>query len=782
MSVELLTILAVGLAIYMGVTTPDSILPHAIESILPTHAKLSNSAMIAVLGITSIVLWVISLPLLRRNRETARVLCIAAAMISAHGARLAWQPNTSSNALALWAIAIFIAITGGIATRVTSTDSVDDSATLSVRPSSVEHSMNLSLWLMFTFLAACSAALFSYRLLDIPGEMSGFGSQAISAANRLLHGEVALRDLVLYREMTQEECGNSLPYVLWQALFQLLFGGMSLTAARIACATASWLSVLMMFRVGRHIGGPRFGLLSMATYSAIPVTLFNARSEGIFGFSALLILIICDAGFLFLRSPSVGRAIVFGLCVPLVGYGIANIKFYLLSLLATISYVIIRRKQVRSYAGYVAIAICAALTILVPQLLNLQEVKVRVQGRGEHIFGGVLLHLAYLDPNKPTPFRKALEILLENCRYLGESIFGPWSDNMTSLPEGLSVLFVIGLCLIITSPFTPKSFFLGLMFIGAYAAPVISIPIGWTRMLMVNIGQALVISLVWSELVRLLRSSRLPRIGSFLCLIGVAISLRSAIPAEQSFLTQDHSLSHARRFIMEQPAGTVFFFTDRHESSGNFLRWNPPYIGRDSTAERPLVGIREQSVGVVKSLIERLKIPAVIVSNESPTVENPVSSSWHNKLIHGYLWSMVYTPPLPASIPVVQVFEPTKLGSSSPVMLGHVAYSSARLFTTQILQKSPLSLEFSLGSDLERVAIIARGRNSFSAPVDLVVDNGSVPVQVNKHVDGEVNSTWFYAPEIASGKHSMLVQLQSDAPAHLGFIDDIVIVGTPRLK
>lgn len=780
MSVELLTIFAIGLAIYMGVATPNSILPQAIESILPIHAKLSNSTMIILLGITSLALWMITMLLLRRNLNAARALCIAAAMIAAHGARLAWQPTTGSNALTLWAIAIFIAITGGIATRATSTNSTNDSATLSAHPPSVEHSMTISVWFMFTLLAVCSAALFSYKLLDIPGEMSGFGTQAISAARRLLHGEVALRDLVLYREMTQEECGNSLPYVLWHALFQSILGGMSLTAARIACATASWMSVLMMFRVGRHIGGPRFGLVSMAVYSAIPVTLFNARSEGIFGFSALLILIIFDAGLLFLRSPSIGRAIIFGICVPLVGYGIANIKFYLLSLFATICYAILRRRQIELYSRYAALAACVAVAILLPQLLNLHEVKVRVQGRGEHIFGGVLLHLAYLDPSKPTPFRKALEILLENGRYLGESIFGPWADNMTTLPGGMSVLFVIGLCLIISSPLAPKSVFLGLMFFSGYAAPLISIPIGWTRMLMVNIAQALVISLVWSELLRLIRASTFPRIGSFLCLIGVAISLRSAIPAEHFFFTQDHSLSHARRFIMEQPAGTVVFFTDRHESSGNFLRWNPPHIGRDSTAERPLIGIREQSVGVVKSLVENLKIPALIISNESPSVENQVSSNWRLKKIHGYLWAMTQLSQLPAASPVVQVLEPTKLDAGSPVMPGHVAYTSARLFMTQILPKSPLSLEFSLGSDLERVAIIARGRNSFSAPVDLVIDSGKVALQVNKHVDGEANSTWHYAPQLSSGTHTMLVQLQNDSPPQFGFIDDIVIIGTPR--
>ena len=775
-----MTFLAIGLAIYLGATTPGSILPQAMESLLPTSAKLSDSTIIYTLGITSVAMWLTALLLTRQRRETARIICIAAAMIAAHSARLAWQPNSGSNALTLWVIAIFIAVTGGIATRVTSTDPANDTATLSVRPPLVEQSMDMSVWFMFTLLAACSAALFTYRLLDVPGEMSGFGTQAISAAHRLLRGEVALRDLVLYREMTQEECGNSLPYVLWHALFQSILGGMSLTAARIACATASWLSVLMMFRVGRHIGGPRFGLFSMAVYSAIPVTLFNARSEGIFGFSALLILIIFDAGLLFLRSPSIGRALIFGICVPLVGYGIANIKFYLLSLFATICYVILRRRQIGLYSRYAALAACVAVAILLPQLLNLHEVKVRVQGRGEHIFGGVLLHLAYLDPSKPTPFSKALEILLENCRYLGESIFGPWADNMTTLPGGLSVLFVIGLCLIISSPLAPKSVFLGLMFFAGYAAPLISIPIGWTRMLMVNIAQALVISLVWSEILRLIRASRFPRIGSLLCLVGVVISLRSTIPAEQIFLNQDHSLSHARRFIMEQPAGTVFFFTDRHESSGNFLRWNPPYIGRDSTAERPLVPIREQSVGVVKSLIERLNIPAVIISNDSPTVENPTSSSWQTRRIHGYLWSLAYAPQSPPSTPVVQVLEPTKLGPSSQVMLGHVAYTSARLFTTQLVQNSPLSLDFSIDSNLERVAIIVRGRNSFSAPVDLMIDNGSVPLQVNKHVDSEANSTWFYAPQLTSGPHKMLIQLQSDAPPQFSFIDDIVIIGTPR--
>jgi hypothetical protein len=782
MKVEILFLITLLFVAYLGAGDLSAVSAFLLSSNSLSAVGLTRATLPIAVAALSFVIWIAGLTVRHKNRNVARGLGILAALIAGHAARLAWLLNSGAHVGVLWGMAIAIAITSALITRDKSSDAFGDSSTLSPRMPLEDYSLSRVGWAFFILIAAGSAAFFSYRLYEVPGELNSFGSQAISSANRLLHGEVAIRDLILYREMTQEEAGSSILFVLPHALSQLLSGGPSLVAARVVCAVASWLSVLMMFRVGRHVGGVAFGLVSMAIFAAIPVTFHNARTEAIFGFSGLLILTVCDLFLIFLRKPSVGRAVLAGIAAPLVGYGVANIKFLFLALLITVVFVILRRGQVRGYLRHGVVAAGCAFLILIPQLLNISEVRLRMRGRGEHVFGGVLPHLATLDPAKPTPLQKALEILGENSRFLMKEIFGPWVDASVSLPGTLAVPMIIGLCLILSAPLIPSRLFAGLVWLGAYVAPFISIPIGPTRILMLNIGQTLVMSVVWVELLHMIRSIRLQKIGLVLWFVALAVSLSSASGPARALLSGNSDIVQARNVITRQPVGTVVFFTDRHESSGNFLRWTPPFIGRDSSFERPLVGIRENAVPTIVSLVERLSIPAIVVSNEPPPSEIASLPAWRYERIPPSLWSMTYVPPSGASPPVVQVLEPTKLGPTNPVILENVNYSSPRLFLTRLSPGSSLNLELRNDMDLEGVAILARGRNSHAASVTVTVDDGAIPAEAMGYATGGGSSTWLYLPQLSSGVHRVTMQPTSEGASGATFVDDVVVIGVPRAK
>lgn len=380
MKVEILFLVVLLFVAYLGAADLSAIEAYLPASDSPLSVVLTRSTLPIVVAALSFLTWATCLTVRRSNKNVARGLGILAALLAGHAARLSWLVNSGAHVVVLWGIAIAVALTSALITRDRFSDAFGDGATLAPRIPPTDYFLNRVGWVFFILIAAGSAALMSYRLFEVPGELNSFGSQAISSANRLLHGEVAIRDLVLYREMTQEEAGNSILFVLPHALSQLFSGGPSLAAARVVCAVASWLSVLMMFRVGRHVGGVGFGLVAMAIFAAIPVTLYNTRTEAIFGFSALLILTVCDIFLVFLRKPSVGRAVLAGIAAPLVGYGVANIKFLFFALIITLVVVIVRRGQVRGYLRYGVVAAGCAFLILIPQLLNFSELKARVGG------------------------------------------------------------------------------------------------------------------------------------------------------------------------------------------------------------------------------------------------------------------------------------------------------------------------------------------------------------------------------------------------------------------
>ena len=745
------------------------------------HSLFSFEAntLVNILPLLSIILFIVAIVCRRREPAASKCFAIAGALMCAQAARMGWIPSAPFSPHLLWGVAISMAVvTGYLFRRTPHYPPCMVSPEASIGSPENKSCMNCFTWIIFSLVAAASAYIYLYRLIDVPAELAAYGTQAPVLAARLLKGEVLLKDLVLYREMTQEECGHSLPYVLWHALFQLSFGGLSVFAGRMACAVASWLSVLVMFRVGRHLGGLAFGLSAMASYAFLPLTVYVARSELILGFSGLLILLLIDAMFCYLRRPTILGAAILGLAIPLTGYGIANIKMLVLASLVTFAVACIRNRTLRRNSWQLCVTAAVAGVILIPQILNWSQVRQQVRGRGEHLFGGVLQHLTLEDPLKPTIWQKAMWILSDNAKILIEGTFGPYRDSITSLPGDLYVPLLVALGLAIGNLARTDRFLLVAIFAASYFGPLISIPLGWVRLLMLSVAQGLVIGSLWTEIFLLLRSMRLKITAVVVTTLVAGISLSAVQPDISGYLNQNSNLLRTRNLMLQEAPGTIIFFTDLLETSANAMRWNPPKLGRDSTAERPVIVIREESVVSIKNLVEQLNISALILSNQKPPQEISSSTQWTTKQEPGQMWAMKYAGLPSAQKSTVQAIDPKTLGPDSPVFIERIYYQTNRLFLTQI-PPTPILIEFETASDYEKVAIVVRGRDSFTAPVELLLDNGAA--SLSPHVSeyqGKI-TTWFEVTGLKVGAHTFTLRRLPDTPENLRYVDDIVLIGVP---
>jgi hypothetical protein len=316
------------------------------------------------------------------------------------------------------------------------------------------------------------------------------------------------------------------------------------------------------------------------------------------------------------------------------------------------------------------------------------------------------------------------------------------------------------------------------LFAGSYFGPAISIPLGWIRLLMINPAQALLIGSLWAEIFLLFRAMRI-RGAALLTATIAASALVSVIEPLKGFLNQTHNLALSRSFALQEQPGTLIFFTDKLETSGNMMRWNPPKLGRDSLAERPVVVIRETSIGAAKMIVEQLNVPAIIMSNEPPPAEFAGTTNWTTSQEPGQMWVMRHSGGDLSRPAVVTAVDPRILDSSSPVFMERVYYQTYRLVLTPI-QQEPISVKFSLAKPLSKAFMILRGRDSFTAPVDMSIDNGAL--QLTPHAsqaDGK-STTWFESGALASGDHTLTLTLRPDAPEPQRYVDDVTIIGVAR--
>jgi hypothetical protein len=725
------------------------------------------------------LLFVVALACRSKEPAAAKCLALSSALGLAESARLGWLPQPTVSPYILWGAAFAVAVvTGWLFRKVPEGELLVVPATGDSAGAARQPKMGVFAWLVFTAVAAFSGFLLLYRVTDQPAELNSYGTQSLSAAARLLRGEVLLKDLILFREMTQEECGHSLPYVLWHALFQLACGGLSVFAARLACGTASWLSVLVMFRVGKRLGGVPFGLSAMVSYAVMPLTIWDARSELFLSFSALLVLFFIDAMLAYLRRPTLIRALWMGLAFIFTFYGIANIKILVAASGLMFAWTWLRNSELRRNSWQLAASAALVALLALPQILEWQKVSHQMRGRGEHLFGGVLPHLTIEDPRKPTQIQKALWILEENSKILVETTFGPYSETFTSLPSTLYVPLIVAFGLAVGNLLRPDRMLLTGLLAASYFGPAIAIPLGWVRLLMINSAQALVIGSLWAAIFSLLRSMRIRGAAVITALIAVS-ALVSVVEPLKGFLSQNHKLALSRSFALQEQPGTLIFFTDKLETSGNMMRWNPPKLGRDSLAERPVVVIRETSIGAAKMIVEQLNVPAIIMSNEPPPAEFAGTTNWTTSQEPGQMWVMRHSGGDLSRPAVVTAVDPRILDSSSPVFMERVYYQTYRLVLTPI-QQEPISVKFSLAKPLSKAFIIARGRDSFTAPVDMSIDNGAL--QLTPHAsqaDGK-STTWFESGALASGDHTLTLTLRPDAPEPQRYVDDVTIIGVAR--
>jgi hypothetical protein len=719
-----------------------------------------------------------------RRRELPRaqnlMVALVCALSSATAARAARLLDYGTLSLYLWAGAFALGMYAGLlATHHTEAskqneDDGESSSLLAIDRSSSTQ-MTPLIWVGLILSVLASACMYSYRMMDVPGELNSFGTQGIVSAQRFLRGEILLKDLILYREMTQEECGYSLLYVMWHALFQLIFGGPSVWTARVACLVAVCASSIFMFRAARHLKGSAFGLLCVAIYAFMPVTLHNARSEGFFGFSSLLLLICVDIVLGFVRFPSTRRAILLGLSAPLIGYGLANIKLLYIATLAIIPVASLYDARLRRNLWRLGFSVLASSIILIPQFLNLARVKQLVSGRGEHLFGGVLKSFAESDPLKRGLWGNAKPILETNFDVLSKGIVGPWNDQAVTMPGLMAIFVVVGLGMCVVRLFRPDRFLIVALAAAAYFAPLIAIPIVWNRMLLLNIVQTLMIAVVWWELWELHTDVLHKGIRRTLTTLSLVASLSAFYPVNSLWLQQRQNLPLVRNYIKERAGGHVVFFTDELETSLNFMQWNPPYLGRSSDAQIPIIGIRESGVSATKRLVEALEVPAVIVANNISTEVMSSKGNWRSEMTPGGMPALWYSPKSSQRKAIVQAIDPFVLNRYSPLYLDQLNYHSPYLYEREIPQKG-LSINFQTTEEMELTGLMVRTGASYSVAASISLNGGSQQLTPIRDEAADPKTTWYTIASLPANSHTLtLAKLAENSRI---WVTDIILIGT----
>lgn len=714
----------------------------------------------------------------RRERpEMRKAILILSALNVANAARLSWQPDAPTPPALLWCLAIAVSCVAGLAFRAV--PSFPRSVANLSEDREGEPPLSRGIWVGIVLVLGIMAAMFAYRIVDTPGEFNAFGLQAVVSARRLIHGELAFKELILLREMTQEECGFSLPFVLWHALFQTIFGGVSVMETRIACGIASWLSIVFMFRVARSLAGPLYGLLAMTFYAFMPLTLFTARSEGIFGFSALLLLVSTEIIFAFIKRPSTLRALLVGLTVPLCAYGLANIKLMLLASFATVVLAMFSNQQLRRNSWQLILSALVTGIIFIPQFMNFSLVKQQVEGRGEHIFGLYFLQSFQGNYERLQETRK--EILVQNTKALAGTLFGPRNediltlDHMVAMPSMLAMPVVVGLGLCLAQIHRPYQFFVAVFFAAAYLGPIIATYPTLNRRYLFSLAHTFAIACVWLELFLAFRVVRLRAVLLPATALTLIISLGMGIMASWGFLNYRWPLPPVRDYISQHAEGRVAFFPDGRETYLNYLLWNPPHLGRSSQAQIPVVGIRHTSADAIRKLADEFGIPALILFEQEPTLD---TAGWKLEKLPYFMWALTSPPRTTAAKPIVLALDPIKLTTKSPLLIERLSYISDDLFDARI-EHPARTTTFQVPVDLERALVLVRSNPAYPPPIPVTIlfDNSATPLTRSSQFSAESGAHYYVVEGLKAGTHTM--SLEASTPNDTSWVDDVVIIGMP---
>jgi len=606
------------------------------------------------------------------------------------------------------------------------------------------------------------------------------------SAKRLLNHEVALSDLVLFREMTEEECGNSLPFVLWNALFQELLGGLSVKAARVGAMVAVLLALVFMYRVGHKLAGPVFGLASTAIYASLPSTIFNARNESIFGFSVLLILVVFDAALSFMQRPTWLRSAWLGLVTPLAAYGLANIRLMFFAIPVLFLATAIKDKTFRRACRRLTLALVIVTTLCIPQLLNWSKVVNQVRGRAEHIFGGCFDHLMYLKAEGlgDGRWRGRWFVISRNSRFIVDRMLDLEGETQTRIPMALGILMFVGLASCLIRANSPSRLFLLTVWLGSFVAPAIALWASEVRVMLLGPSEAFMIGLVWADLYNILRSRlRIPALVAGL-FIAIPVSVSCAKGAEPMwpFLSSRSWLSELREYLRAEAQGVPVFWATKPGNILNSLRWNPPTFGRDSHAAIPIVGIRRMDIPETIRMIELLDIPAMVVAGGSIGNGTGEDGRWSYSRVDAADVSVMKHAASEKDRGVwITAVDALQLRPDSPVYASELGYEGPNLFIARI-DKELLQLRIRAPMDLEHAAVVVRAQARVPTAVRVNLERvatATVNLEPSQGYDEvRLGVAWMYlGVPLSRGDYTLtLNQLDFQQPI---YVDDVVLIGTP---
>lgn len=630
---------------------------------------------------------------------------------------------------------------------------------------------------LLMLLLITSGVLYEYRLSELPTVMDRYGSAVIVAAQRLLNGQLPLHEIILFQEMTQEDCIFSLPYVAWHAGFQLIFGGESVVAARTACVVASLISVHLMYRVGRALLGTSFGLWAATIYALSPLTFHNARHEGIFAFSAMLILFLMDVALSFRRSPTVGRAILLGIALPLTGYGIANIRLMALPVVAMLALSLQRLRKDPCIRRSMMIAGATTLVILTPQIMNLSTVYKQVQGRGEHLFGGSGRTLVKNHPDKSF-VAAAGNLFVKNGKFIASTLFKKTRDVDDSF-AGPIIIFAVagfGLCVARAGSLHANLF---LFFIAmSIFAPLIAIPLGLNRTRLLGLGESLFAAAGFFEVTRLYSHS-LGRVMSTVCSGALLVGAMSySLLSSYLYLSSSSPLHTIKERLLELPEQTVVFMVSKSPQDFLFTLWNKPAIGNDTYSKIALVGVPAESAVEVTSFINGyLRKAAILVPRQGSTLLQE-QSGWRTETLGDY--TLGYPETLRTDLSTYSLIDlPVPVESYTRKVLAHEgrgSVTSSRSFEVKIPSEE-VKFSFQTASHLEKFAIIPRTGSGFAPPANVLLDGNAVSLaEKGRSSDPQKESfVWLEGSDLAPGEH--LVTLRRYPNVKDWYVDGILVIG-----
>jgi hypothetical protein len=679
----------------------------------------------------------------------------------------------------LWILCILIAI--GLANRIRTSAGDIPSHDLVCSTLSQSNRPNISRteWLCIVSVIIISVIGYTWRLTEIPQFVRSYGMHGFINALRLRTGLIPLEDLVLYREMTQEDCGASLLFVLWHALFQLLPGGMTLFNARLACASAVIVSLFFMFRIGRRLGGATFGLICLVAYAGLPSTFFNARHEGIFGFSALLFLFCTDIALGFAAHPSRARAVLLGIAIPCLGYGLANVKLMSMALLATVGLALAQQSSFRKYSRHLLITVGTSALLCAPQFANWSAVKANLIGRGEHLFGRNFRHMIASDPLQRGYWYHVLEALTNNISAILGTFFRPALDTATTHIGLLSIFVLLGLIFSLSRPLRIPYFFILSLTVSTYAALLVAVPASTERMMLLGIPQAFLIAVFWSHLYSSL-ATKFHRTTAIT--ITILLLLSATCPglayAFRELGTQTQAGALRTRIAPQSQHGIIFYAHDE-ETSLNTLRLNHPTFGPDSASDIPIIGMPANGSHAFIALTEELELPAVIINRRpDPGLTNPLPG-WHYEELQAALWERWYmlwhTPQSPSKRITVRSLLPFSFMYKGRALHTRGSYRSITLRERNIPAES-IDVPFELDSTYHNAAISVQDSTSYSPPIEIRIDGNHILSRSIRDGEPGKEVVWLLVGDLSPGKHTLTLTRRN--PEKDAWVSEVILIGS----